>query len=75
MELGITLLMIVAIGLGIVIGMYIEKTKIKKVETQGIIYVYCGVEDQQPSLLLEATTSMNDIATRKRVLFDVTVIR
>ena len=75
MELGIVLLVIIAVVIGIVFGMYIEKTKNNKDETQGIIYACYYEPGSSPSLLLEYSVPIDDIASRKRVIFDVTVIR
>jgi hypothetical protein len=49
--------------------------KKKPDETQGIIYAYCNESGTDPSLLLEYSVPINDITSRKRVTFDVKVIR
>lgn len=75
MEAGITLLVIVAVIVGIAFGMYIEKTKLNKAETQGVIYVYTRNPNERPSLLLEYAVPIDDIMARKQVIFNVELIR
>lgn len=78
MEAGFVALLvsvIIAALVGIVIGVSIEKRKSQKVETQGDIYVYYSESGEGPSLLLDYSVPINDIASRKRVLFDVVVIK
>jgi hypothetical protein len=75
MEAGITLLVIVAVVSGIAFGIYIGKTMLKQTETQGVIYVYASKTNEQPSLLLEYAVPIDDIMARKRVLFDVKIVR
>lgn len=74
MEAGIIVAIVIAVAVGLVIGMCIERSKTNKVESQGIIYVYCGNQGDMPSLLLEYGVPIDDIVSRKRVIFDVNVI-
>ena len=67
--------MIIGILLGVLIRALIERKRSKKVETQGDIYVYYGESGDGPSLLLDYSVPIDDIASRKRVLFNVIVIR
>lgn len=75
MEAGFVVLVIVLLCVGIIIGIAIERSKTKKVETQGVIYAYFPEPGSAPALLLEYSVSIDDIASRKRVLFDVTVVK
>ena len=75
MEAGFIAWIVVSILVGIVIGMNIKSFKTNNNETQGIIYAYYGETGSGPSLLLEYSVPIDDIASRKRVTFDVTVIR
>jgi hypothetical protein len=75
MEAGFIALLFVAVGVGVMIGMLIEKSKADRVDTQGVIYVYYGGPGDMPSLLLNQSVSIEDIASRKRVIFDVDVLR
>lgn len=75
MESGFVILIAtVALILGIVAGVMISRIK-NHDNTQGIIYAYCGDQDTSPSLLLEYSVPIEDITLRKRVLFDVVVVK
>lgn len=75
MELGFVILIAVTIlVLGTVLVLGLVKNK-KQDNTQGIIYAYYNEQNIEPSLLLEYSVSINDIASRERVTFDVKVIR
>lgn len=75
MEAGFVILIVItALILGIVAGIMITRAK-NPDETQGVIYAYYRENENKPSLLLEYSVPIDDIASRKRVVFDVTVIR
>ena len=74
MEAGYIILAIVTGIIGVLIGVNIERRNARTLETQGTIYAYYGDADNDPSLLLEYNVPISDIASRKRVLFDVSVI-
>lgn len=75
MEAGIITIVLFVLTGGIVIGLLIGRSIANKAETQGTIYVYRNEPDEQPSLLLEYGVPIDDIISRKRVLFDVNVVR
>lgn len=76
MEPGIVaVLAIVMLIVGGILGMLIEKTRKKPNETQGVIYAYYRDSESNPSLLLEYGVPIEDIASRKRVAFDVIIVR
>lgn len=75
METGFMVAMLLVMLVGIAIGFVIGRSKKKPNESQGVLYAYCGEDNAQPSLLLEGTASINEITSRKQVIFDVVVIR
>lgn len=75
METGFIVAMLLTLLVGIAIGFVIGRSKKKPNESQGILYAYCREDDAQPSLLLEGTAPINEITSRKQVVFDVVVIR
>lgn len=79
MEAGFIALVIVMIGLGIVagivLGFYLGRSIKKSRGTQGTIYAYYDSTNADPSLLLEYSVPINDIASRKQVTFNVQVIK
>lgn len=76
MEAGfIVLISVVILLLGIIIGFLIAGATKKTEGTQGIIYAYYNDSDSKPSLLLEYNVPIDDITSRKQVVFDVTVVR
>ena len=68
----LTALTILALVIVFVLGIIKNKNPN---ETQGVIYAYYSEQNIEPSLLLEYSVPINDIASRKRVTFDVKVIR
>lgn len=76
METGlIVLLVILSIIVGAVIGVLIERHRKKLYKSQGTIYAYYDDDNSNPSLLLEYGVPIDDIASRKQVIFNVSVIR
>lgn len=75
MEAGFVVLMIAAAVIGIVIGVCVEKRRTKRTKTKGDIYVYYGSPSEDPSLLLDCSVPISDIASQKRVLFNVVIIK
>ena len=75
METGFIILAIVGMVIGVVVGLVIGKVGQKPNRTQGVIYAYYDDDNNKPSLLLEYSVPIDDIASRKRVSFDVAVIR
>lgn len=75
MEAGFVVLVTIIVGISIIVGMRIERRKNRKVNTQGVIYAYCSDRESKPSLLLEYNVPIDDIISRKRVSFDVIVIK
>lgn len=74
MEAGI-IVVAVTVVVGVIIGMLVVCFKMHKTKTQGTIYAYYDESGNGPSLLLEYSVSIDDIASRKQVLLDVHVIR
>lgn len=76
METGlIVLLAILSIVVGAVIGVLVERHRKKLYKSQGTIYAYYDDDNSNPSLLLEYGVPIDDIASRKQVVFNVSVIR
>lgn len=76
MEAGfIALIVVITAIISIMIGIIIGGSRKKSKETQGVIYAYYGDQSGGPSLLLEYSVPIDDIASRKKVTFDVNVIR
>lgn len=75
METGFMVAMLISVLVGIAIGFIIGRNRKKPNESQGIMYAYCREDDAQPSLLLEGTAPIEEITSRKQVIFDVVVIR
>ena len=76
MEAGfVVLIVVVAAAIGVVIGAFVGKNVLSHKESDGAIYVYYSSPDSDPSLLLDYSVPVNDIATRKQILLDVNVIR
>ena len=76
METGfVVLLVVLSIVVGAVFGVLIEKSRKRPYKTQGTIYAYYDDDNSNPSLLLEYGVPIDDIASRKQVVFDVSVIR
>lgn len=76
MEAGFVIMIAVfMMVIGILIGMVIKRYSPSKENTQGVIYAYYHDGEDKPSLLLEGSVPVEDIASRKQVLFDVVVVR
>ena len=76
METGFAVLFVlIGIVAGIIIGIFIAKLRNNPEGTQGTIYAYFNDPESNPSLLLEYSVPIDDIASRKQVTFDVMVIR
>ena len=76
METGfVVLLVILSIVVGAVIGVFIHRHRKKLYKPQGTIYAYYDDDNSNPSLLLEYGVPIDDIASRKQVVFNVSVIR
>lgn len=77
MEAGFIILVamvtIIAIIAGIFIGKRIEKSRVNNYVSKGFIYV-SNDDGSQPDLFLQCTVPIEDIASCKQVLFDVTVL-
>lgn len=76
MEAGFVIMIAVfTMVIGILIGMVIKKPSPTKGGTQGVIYAYYHEGENKPSLLLEGNVPVEEIASRKQVLFDVVVVK
>lgn len=75
METGFVILAVVTLVLCATVGILIAKLTKRPEETQGTIYAYYSDSASNPSLLLEQSVPINDIASRKQVIFDVVVIQ
>lgn len=71
----VVLFVILSIVVGAVIGILIERHRKKLYKSQGTIYAYYDGNSSNPSLLLEYGVPIDDIASRKQVVFNVSVIR
>ncbi len=75
METGLVVLIVVVwTVIGVVLGASFERNRKDKTGTKGTIYVYCADQETGPSLLLECSVPIEDIASQKRVALDVVVI-
>lgn len=75
MELGFVASAVVALAVGIVLGVYIEKRHAKRRYSKGILHVDYGDPEDMPNIYLEPIVPVSDIASQKQVIFDVKVIR
>ena len=76
METGfVVLLVILSIIVEVAIWILIERHRKKIYKSQGTIYAYYDDDNSNPSLLLEYGVPIDDIASRKQVVFNVSVIR
>lgn len=74
MEAGFIALAVVMTVLGIVFGMFVERSKIKRRETQGILNIAYDEHDA-PGLFLALSVPVEDIASKKLAIFSVNVLR
>ena len=76
MESGFVIMIAVfTMVIGILMGMVIKKSPPTKDGTQGVIYAYYHEGENKPSLLLEGSVPVEEIASRKQVVFDVIVVK
>lgn len=76
MESGfVVMIAVFTMAIGILMGMVIKRRSPTKETTQGVIYAYYHVGEDKPSLLLEGSVPVEEIVSRKRVLFDVAVVK
>lgn len=71
MEVGIIAVLLMAIG--IVAGMFIERSRKVHKETQGILIVDCSDPADGPYLFLELDVPVADVVSRKQASFTVNV--
>jgi hypothetical protein len=75
MEAGfITLIAILAFAVGVTVGIFITRVERSQSDSQGVLYVNCDAPEGQ-GLFLVQEVATTDIASRKRVMFDVHVIK
>lgn len=75
MEAGFIVIAIIgAMIIGALIGASFEKSRAYRRVSKGFIYVDCKDANTQPGLFLQCTVPIEDIASSKQVLFDVTVL-
>ena len=75
METGfVVLIAIVALAIGVAIGIVITNFRKKKNGAYGDIYVYYDDSKISPTLLLDCGVNIDDIAAQKQVAFNVIVI-
>lgn len=74
MEAGFIALAVVMTVLGIVFGMFVERSKIKQRKTQGILNIAYDEHDD-PGLFLALSVPVEDIASKKLAIFSVNVLR
>lgn len=76
METGfVVLLVILSIIVEVAIWILIERHRKKIYKSQGTIYTYYDDNNSNPSLLLDPDVPIDDIASRKQAVFNVSVIR
>lgn len=76
METGfVVLLVILSIVVEVTIWILIERHRKKIYKSQGTIYAYYDDNNSNPSLLLDPDVPIDDIASRKQAVFNVSVIR
>ena len=67
MEAGFVIMIAVfMMAIGILIGIVIKRSSPTKESTQGVIYAYYHDGEDKPSLLLEGSVPVEEIASRKR---------
>lgn len=74
MEAGFIVLAVVMVVLGAIFGVYVERSRIKRCETQGVLYVAYD-EYGTPELFTNLSTTIEDIASKKLAIFSVNVLR
>lgn len=77
MEAGFIVLVVAMVIIGVIAGIFIgksiEKSRINRYVSKGYIYI-SNDDGLQPDLFLQCTVPIEDIASCKQVLFDVTVV-
>ena len=73
MEAGFIALAIIRLIIGVVGGMFIEKSKIKHRATQGSIIVDCSDPEDGPYMFAQYTIPVSEILSRKQVLLDIEI--
>lgn len=75
MEAGFVILLLVVACVFTVVGMYIERLRFDRQDIQGDLNVYCDDPHCEPGLFLGLTVPINDVVSRKHVIFNVNVIQ
>lgn len=75
METGFIALVAIVAFVCTLIGSITGKRSARTDEIHGCIYVYQDDTGTAPSLLLEYNTSIENIASRKQVVFDVKIVK
>ena len=75
METGFISLILAVAFVCVFIGIVIGKRSVRNDEIHGSIYVYQDDVGTAPSLFLEYNTSIENIASRKQVVFDVKIVK
>ena len=75
METGFIALIVLTAIICTAVGVLIGRSTTKPRGPQGIINVDCDDQGKGPELFLALTVPIADVVSRKRVIFDVNVIR
>lgn len=78
MEAGFIALMVLTAIVSIVVGIHIEKARVKRrndKNVQGVLNVICDDPESTPQLFLQLIVPVEDVVSQKQTSFDVNVIR
>lgn len=76
MEAGfVALIALVAIAIGVMIGVYIGRSRKTTAQTSGVLDVDCSDPASRPGLYLVLYVSVDDVIAQDRVTLDVNVIK
>ena len=75
MEIALVFVAIACGIIGLTVGLVIGRNRKAKDETRGILHVDSSESANSPGLYLTLTVPIDDVVSRKHVLFDVNVIQ
>ena len=78
MEAGFIVFAVLIALAGVLIGIHIEKVRVKRKNdksVQGVLNVICDESEGMPQLFLQLIVPVEDVMSQKQTMFDVNVIR